>query len=99
MIFITDSELPTVLCAYRLSARLKGNGPVGQVRTSHEILLVYRGHLEMTVHKISAVYTMCKGVQKTAQGLNAQLEFKHHDSEPCDGVKHYTLFLSIMGNT
>jgi hypothetical protein len=76
---------------------LKVNGPVGQVRTLPESLLTFRTHLEKTVHKISATNTLCKGVQKTVQGLNAQLKFEHHDSVPCGDMKLYALFLSIMG--
>jgi hypothetical protein len=67
---------------------LKGNGLVDQVRTLPEILLVYRAHLEMTAHKISAIDTLCKRVQKTVQGLNAQLKFEHHNSVLCGGMKH-----------
>jgi hypothetical protein len=42
----------------------QGNGPVGQVETSPEILLVYRARLLMIAHKILAAYTQRKGVKK-----------------------------------
>jgi hypothetical protein len=43
---------------------LQENGPVGQVKTSPEILLVYRAHLVMIAHKILAACTQRKGVKK-----------------------------------
>jgi hypothetical protein len=43
---------------------LCGNGLVGQVKTSPVILLIYTAHLVMTVHKISAANTLCKGAKK-----------------------------------
>jgi hypothetical protein len=43
--------------------RSRGNGPVCQVESSPEILLVYRAHLETIVHKILAADTRCKGVK------------------------------------
>jgi hypothetical protein len=42
----------------------RGNGPVCQVETSPEILLIYRAHIVMIVHKILAVDTRHKGVKK-----------------------------------
>jgi hypothetical protein len=43
---------------------LQGNGPICQVEISPEILLIFIAHLAMTVHKISAADTRCKGVKK-----------------------------------
>jgi hypothetical protein len=40
------------------------NGPVGQVKTAPEILLVYRAHLAMIVHNISVPNTLCSGAKK-----------------------------------
>jgi hypothetical protein len=40
------------------------NGPVGQVETPPEILLVYRARLVMIAHKILAAHTRHKGVKK-----------------------------------
>jgi hypothetical protein len=87
-------ELPLSYVLTDFQQVLKGTGPVGQVRTLPEILLVYRAHLETTVHRISAIDTMCKEVQKTVQGLNAQLKFEHHYSVPCGGMKHLCLYSS-----
>jgi hypothetical protein len=42
----------------------QGNGPVCQVETSPEILLIYRAHLVMIVHIIFAADTRCKGANK-----------------------------------
>jgi hypothetical protein len=52
----------TVGCSFH--GVLQGNGPVGQVETSPEMLLVYRAHLVMIAHKILAAYTRHKGVKK-----------------------------------
>jgi hypothetical protein len=43
---------------------LHGNGPVSQVETSPGIFSVYRAYLAMTVHKIFAADTRCKGAKK-----------------------------------
>jgi hypothetical protein len=40
------------------------NGPVGQVQTLPEILLVYKACSVMTAHKISVANTLCKGKEK-----------------------------------
>jgi hypothetical protein len=42
----------------------QGTGPVGQVETSPEIFLVYRAHLVMIVHKISAADILCSGTKE-----------------------------------
>jgi hypothetical protein len=42
----------------------QANGPVGQVETSPEILLVYRAHLVMIADNILAASTRRKGVKK-----------------------------------
>jgi hypothetical protein len=52
---------------------LEGNGLKGQMATSPTILVVYRVHIVMEIHKTSA-YTMYKH-KKIAQSLNAQSEF------------------------
>jgi hypothetical protein len=52
------------LILYSIVFLLQGNGPVGQVETSPEILLVYRAHLVMIAHKILADSTWRKGVKK-----------------------------------
>jgi hypothetical protein len=51
---------------------LQGNGPVGQVEISPEILFVYRAHLVMIVHKISAADTLCKAIKNIVQSWNVQ---------------------------
>jgi hypothetical protein len=43
---------------------LQRNGPVGQVETSPEIVLVCRAHLVTIAHKILAAHTRRKGVKK-----------------------------------
>jgi uncharacterized membrane protein len=53
----------------------QGNGPVDQVETSPEILLVYRAHLVMIAHKILAASTRRKSVKKIAQSCNVQFKF------------------------
>jgi hypothetical protein len=48
------------------------NGPVCRVENSPEILLAYRAHLVMIVHKLLAADTWCKGVKKLPKfGMNS----------------------------
>jgi hypothetical protein len=56
---------------------LQGNGPVCQVETSPEILLVYRTHPVMIVHKIFAGDTWCKGVKKLPKFLTYSSNSRH----------------------
>jgi hypothetical protein len=49
---------------YNKMQYLQGNGLVCQVKTSPEILLVYRAHIVMIVHKILTANTRWKGVKK-----------------------------------
>lgn len=60
----------------------------GQVETDPEILLVYRTHQEMIVHKISAADTLCRDTKNITQSLNSQLKFVRHGSTPSGCVKH-----------
>jgi hypothetical protein len=52
---------------------LQGNGPVCHVETSPEILLIYRAHLVMIVHKILAANM--QGCEKIAQSWIQQFKF------------------------
>jgi hypothetical protein len=47
-----------------VKADLQGNGPVCQVETSPESLIVYTAYLVLTVHKILATDTRYKGAKK-----------------------------------
>jgi hypothetical protein len=52
-----------------------GNGPVGEVETEHEILLIYRAHPVLSVYKISVADMLCKGAKNIAQIRNVQFKF------------------------
>jgi hypothetical protein len=56
----------------------QGNGVVGQVRTSPEILLVYRAHLVMIIQNIGAADMLCKGVKKLLKVGMYSSDLHHH---------------------
>jgi hypothetical protein len=49
-----------------------------QFETSPEILLIYRAHLTMTAHKISAADMLCKGVKKLLKFVMYSSNSCHH---------------------
>jgi hypothetical protein len=57
-------EKKAVFSRFGVRKNLQGNGTVCQVETSPEISNVCRAYLVMTVHKILAADTRCKGAKK-----------------------------------
>jgi hypothetical protein len=55
-----------------------GYGPVCQNKTSPEIFLIYRAHLVMIVHKISATDTWCNGAKKFPKVWICSSSARHH---------------------
>jgi hypothetical protein len=61
---VLDTVVGEKITTYLSGITLTRDGPVCQVESSPEILLVYRTHLVMNVHKILAADTRCKGVKE-----------------------------------
>jgi hypothetical protein len=73
---------------YFLLHHCQGNGLVGQVEIPPEILLIYRIHLVMIVHKISAAGMLSKGAKNCSKvECVVQIRATMHDSNaPSSGV-------------
>jgi hypothetical protein len=57
-----------------------------QVETSPEILLIYRSHLAMIAHKISAANTWCEAIKKLLKvGMYSSNSCAHDGSAPSSG--------------
>jgi hypothetical protein len=75
----------------------QGNGPVGQVDTSPEILLVYTAHLVMIAHKILAAST-AQGCEKIAQSWNVQFKFAQPRTRMTAVCLAVTLYSPVHSN-